>query len=61
MRELECSELGAYSLAVAQLNDEDGGVSFWLKNYHPYSGAICSRLYLPLKLPQSGCSVIVVI
>jgi len=31
VREVERSELGAYLMAVEQLNDEDGGISFCLK------------------------------
>ena len=32
MRELEHSEVGAYLVAVEQLNDKDGEIGFWLKN-----------------------------
>jgi len=57
--ELECSDFDAYLVAVEQLNVEDGGINFWLKTV--FVSLFCSGLYLLLKLPQNGCSVIVVI
>jgi len=59
VRELERGELGAYLVAVEQLNDEDGGKSFWRKNCHrfPILSPFSPGLYLPLKLPQNGRTI----